>query len=303
MRIFEEHDAIVTRNFDDDEGIEGLRGSVFFQSDTLIEDTEYPIPATPCFPYASAAFETANGNELTGGAGFFFVPKPDDFITVRLEDAIEHPNPTYLCMFYNDVTDIAREWKKNYANRMGWKTNSGHILLFDDTKKQQLVKLEHTFGSNLVMGSNGNISLKSRNVTKRDRKDEAKDTEAATFHELLLDYENKLISLTDKFNNNVMTFDENGMKFVDKNTNQVILSSDGIKLQDVNGHILDMKAGSVDLTAAGAMNLTASGNLVATGAQIQLNGSTGDVLTTITDPVVDLITGVPTVGVPTVKAG
>jgi len=61
--------------------------------------------------------------------------------------------------------------------------------------------------------------------------------------------------------------------------------------------------GKVDVTAGGDANVTAGGNIVAKGSQIQLNGSSGQVLTTVTDPVVDLITGAPTMGVPTVLAG
>lgn len=61
--------------------------------------------------------------------------------------------------------------------------------------------------------------------------------------------------------------------------------------------------GNCEITASGNAKVTASGNVEVTGAQIKLNGSAGQVLTTVTDPVVDLITGAPTVGVPTVKAG
>ena len=61
--------------------------------------------------------------------------------------------------------------------------------------------------------------------------------------------------------------------------------------------------GDVNVTTAGDANVTASGNLVAQAAQIEFNGSAGMVLTTETDPVVDNITGVPTMGVQTVLAG
>lgn len=66
--------------------------------------------------------------------------------------------------------------------------------------------------------------------------------------------------------------------------------------------VLDV-TGNADITTGGNTNITASGNVVVTGAQIQLNGTAGDVLTTTTDPVIDLITGAPTTGVPTVVAG
>lgn len=61
--------------------------------------------------------------------------------------------------------------------------------------------------------------------------------------------------------------------------------------------------GNATVQASGNINATAGGNIVAQGSQIQLNGSAGQVLTTVTDPVIDLITGAPTTGVPTVFAG
>lgn len=58
-----------------------------------------------------------------------------------------------------------------------------------------------------------------------------------------------------------------------------------------------------NVNPSGDCNIMAGGNIVAMGTQIQLNGSSGMVLTTVTDPVVDLITGAPTMGVSSVLAG
>lgn len=49
--------------------------------------------------------------------------------------------------------------------------------------------------------------------------------------------------------------------------------------------------------------IKADGTVEITAIKITLNGEGGEVLTTKTDPVVDLITGVPTIGVLNVKAG
>ena len=51
------------------------------------------------------------------------------------------------------------------------------------------------------------------------------------------------------------------------------------------------------------LNATASGKAIIKASEINLNGASGSVLTTTTDPVIDLIFGVPTTGVPTVKSG
>lgn len=59
------------------------------------------------------------------------------------------------------------------------------------------------------------------------------------------------------------------------------------------------------ITAGGTtVKVTSDGNVdIKTVKDITLNGQAGDVLTTMTDPVIDLITGVPTTGVINVKAG
>lgn len=62
-------------------------------------------------------------------------------------------------------------------------------------------------------------------------------------------------------------------------------------------------AGEAKLKAGKDITVTSSGKTYVTAKEIQLNGQTGMVLTNVTDPVVDLITGVPTMGVPTVKSG
>lgn len=60
---------------------------------------------------------------------------------------------------------------------------------------------------------------------------------------------------------------------------------------------------NMDVTVGGDCHATVSGKLVAEATEITLNGSTGQVLTNVTDPVIDTIFGIPTMGVPTVKAG
>lgn len=62
-------------------------------------------------------------------------------------------------------------------------------------------------------------------------------------------------------------------------------------------------SGDTTITSGGKTSVTASGITSVTAPQITLNGASGQILTTVTDPFVDLITGFPTTGVPTVKAG
>lgn len=140
------HNAIVTRNTDDDEGTL-LRGSVFFEAKTLF-DGEFPLPAEPCFPYASA-----------NGAGMFFVPSVGDEIEVEIEaddgsddtTDVELPEPRWRCMVYSDAADIDAKFKENYPNRSGWKTSSGHFILFDDTEDKRFFELLSSAGHTIKL--------------------------------------------------------------------------------------------------------------------------------------------------------
>jgi hypothetical protein len=147
------YSAIVTRNVDDDLGT-NLRGAIFFEAPSLFEG-EYPVPAYPCFQFAS------NNN-----AGFFFVPKVGDEIEIEMyvDDKtdpydttdVELPEPRWRCMIYSDAADIDDNFKTNYPFRMGWKSNSGNIFFFDDTEGEELIRMAHKFGTRFDFDQFGN---------------------------------------------------------------------------------------------------------------------------------------------------
>lgn len=68
---------------------------------------------------------------------------------------------------------------------------------------------------------------------------------------------------------------------------------------DLNAQV----TGKGTVNTGGDCTLTAGGKVVITGAETDVQGSSGKVLTTVTDPVVDTIFGTPTEGVPKFKAG
>ena len=151
------HNAIVTRNIDQDIGT-ALRGAVFFEAPTLFEG-EYPLPAFPCFPFASV------------NAGFFVVPRVNDEIVIEIEvddpnnpedtTDVELPEPRWRCMIYSSAAEVPEEFLTNYPFRSGWKTHSGHLLMFDDTEGQELVRLSHKIGSFLEFTSDGDYKEKA----------------------------------------------------------------------------------------------------------------------------------------------
>lgn len=72
---------------------------------------------------------------------------------------------------------------------------------------------------------------------------------------------------------------------------------------DAAGNIT-LKATAMTLQSAGPMSLTSAATIELTAPMISLNkGAGGQVLTTLTQPVLDSISGTPSVGVPTVIAG
>lgn len=69
------------------------------------------------------------------------------------------------------------------------------------------------------------------------------------------------------------------------------------------GNITFQVTGNTTINSNGKCDVKSSGKTTVTASEINLNGASGKVLTNVTDPVVDLITGIPTSGVTTVKAG
>ncbi len=157
------HNAIVTRNLDDDIPGASLKGAVFFDAPTLFEG-EYPDPALPCFQFASR-----------NSAGIFFVPKVGDEIEIEISvddgtddtSDVEIDEPRWRCTIYSlgdAELDINKLFKENYPFRMGWVSNTGHHLIFDDKKGSGKVFLGSSAGHELLMDDVKNlISFKHKN--------------------------------------------------------------------------------------------------------------------------------------------
>lgn len=98
--------------------------------------------------------------------------------------------------------------------------------------------------------------------------------------------------------------DSNG-NFIKINTtnNEIVISSKDRIDTIAEGDQSEFIGGNLTITVDGDAAFDVTGNAVIDAAEIQLNGPSGDILTNLTDPVVDTIFGTPTVGVPTVKSG
>jgi len=189
----EYHIGIVTRNIIKASGItsftktakesSSLQGAVYFQAETLYEG-EYPEPARPCFGYASAL-----------GAGLFWVPKVGDTLLIEIDNSLDIPDPRYIASEYTNDYDIHRDFKKNYPWRLGWFTNCGHRLVWDDKEDEEQIYFEHTFGGRYNFKKDGSYELWIREITDRDEKDEEKDKYEEDWYKQFLDYTEKMFQM------------------------------------------------------------------------------------------------------------
>lgn len=114
-----------------------------------------------------------------------------------------------------------------------------------------------------------------------------------------------------ELNHSTITFrlDKNGTATLTANQDINVTAQGNVQIDCVDADVTasgDAKVdvdGDLDLTVGGDCNAEISGKFVQKASEIDMNGNTGQVLTNITDPVVDTIFGTPTMGVPTVKAG
>ena len=283
------HNAVVSRNLDDDLGLT-LRGAVFFEAPTLFQG-EYPLPAYPCFNWASDK-----------GAGFFVVPKVNDEIEIEIEvddgsfdtTDVELPEPRWRCMLYSDVSDIDDIFKVNYPYRMGFKSNSGHYWLMDDNSDTELFKL---------------MTGKGHQILLDDTKDNNKILiQSIKGHKLLFDDQNDLITFTHQNGTKYdINTDGDWLENIVRDKVIDVLNDYGINVtnnytETIGGKKTINVTGDCELTCANA-KVTASSKVEVTGATIELNGNSGRVVTDQTSPFIDLITGANQLGIPTVLGG
>ncbi len=267
MAKTEIHNAIVTRNTDPDLGTD-LRGAVFFEAATLFEG-EYPLPAQPCFPFAGSG---------ENGAGMFFVPQVGDEIEVVIlvdddntpydsSDA-EVPEPRWRCMIYSDNADIAEEFKQNYTDRMGWKTRSGHILIFDDKEDSERIEIDSSGGHSFIMDDkkgNAQIAVRhSSGALMQIDKDGSFKLIAKDGAYIFLNAKSNEISMLSKdgamlkLKEDALLSDKDGNTIGIKGGKMQILSKDDLIM---NGAVINLESGSVNIGKNASFDAVLSGNL------------------------------------------
>ena len=144
LGIRERHYGEVTRVIDFTLG-SYARGKFYFKSETLSGGIEYPIPIEVRFPLAGPS-----------GEGFFWVPQVGSLVELEIDKANEHALPKLVGYLYNTEDDIAEEFKINYPYRMGFRSRSGHIWLWDTLAGQEFTSFYHPSGTGFEVDFLGN---------------------------------------------------------------------------------------------------------------------------------------------------
>lgn len=159
----ETHRATVKDNNDPEK-----RGRLLVASATLMgvdsngEAVDYPNFIEPVFPILFSS----NGDKVDGG--WFGVPSVGAMVEIEVStnsvfDQVPgqteqtDPDPRWKSCVLRSGDDVASEFKTNYPKRMGYKTESGHTLIFDDAKDGigGKVMLTHRSGMQIRMSNSG----------------------------------------------------------------------------------------------------------------------------------------------------
>ena len=255
----EVHNAIVTRNTDEDLGVQ-LRGAIYFNAPTLF-DGEFPLPAVPCFPFASDK-----------GAGMFWVPQVGDEIEVEIEADdgtdetvdIDIPEPRYRCMVYSAVADIDDIFKENYTKRMGWKTNSGHYLLFEDTKDKEFLSLVTGKGHQIILSDEKDLEKIFFKTTKGNQllfdKNENITILTVGNHKILMDDKTKLVEIQHTQGGKLL-ISETKVELIDNSGDQSVILEAGKITGKATAEIL-MDAPIAKIGSSPAFHATLAENMI-----------------------------------------
>lgn len=161
--VREIHIARVVDNNDEEK-----RGRLLLASASLLgideagQPVEYPDWVEPTFPVLT----TGQDGKVNGG--MFFVPGIGSTVELEVtggsaydqvpgQSAITNPDPRWRAQLLQLGDELPEEFKKNYPNRAGWITGSGHQLIFDD--QDSTITIKHSTGSFVSLDENGSVTL------------------------------------------------------------------------------------------------------------------------------------------------
>jgi len=188
--------------------------------------------------------------------GWFYVPDVDELVEIEIVTSTDDDEVPGQCMImdphirwrgkrhYHEgeevPTPVHDDFKStNYGKRRGFATPAGHILLFDDTEGAERINLTWHAERNgadkyayFSMDPDGSVVVGNKNGSL-----------------IYLDAKNGGISIIDE-NGNVAATDSNGMRLIDKRGNILDLKDGAIQVMSrgsvvVNAKTVDLQAGEV----------------------------------------------------------
>lgn len=221
------------------------------------------------------------------------VPSIGDVVFVECEvGETEFPVASgTVTLGYPGKPNFPDAFKRNVPSNRGLFTPGGHLLEMDDGL------------SNPTHAPNDkDLTTKSRGIrltTKAGNKVHImEDVANGVQHILLEDIAGNYVKL-DTLNKSIeINAEQNQNNTIGGNYQIVVTGNVTLQCADIS-----VDATSAVVNTSGNIVVTAGGTAQVTASVIELNGVSGKVLTTETEPVTDTIFGMPTVGSSTVKAG
>lgn len=177
--------------------------------------------ALPCLPYGG--FDQQ---------GMFFVPDKDAQVWVEFEEG-DISRPIWVGTFWQQESDVPEDAARVEPTTRMLRTNSGHILQFDDKAGEEKFRLFHPADAEMIIDKKGSISLT--------------DSSGAI---LKMDAENSEIIVEDA-NGNIMTMNSSGTRVEDSNGNIIEMGKAGITADASATTKVVVKAGQVHLGGEG----------------------------------------------------
>lgn len=132
------------------------RGRLVVQCDTIAEGD--------VLEWVDPSFHFVDSNEDVS-AGSFWVPSVGTLVEVEIESEPDSEarglDPRWKCCLYS-AGQVPEEFidLQHYPNRRGWKTRAGHLFFFDDTDDDQVIKILHANGAEVLLDDDGTIYVK-----------------------------------------------------------------------------------------------------------------------------------------------